>query len=351
MGRLGSGSKIGTGPKCNSGSGMNDLTCGPIPGGHRCFFHLPGPSIFPKGAGGFDVDRLTHLRGRHDGVQVQGSRAGPKTFVSLEVENSKTPGDKGVCNLALSTYPPFLLSFHGHLPRQVVFCPFCRGDISSPQRKDSPPKPVPWSIAHGSPFPRCCITSHRRIEASSSSGVRPLGFSHAVHPEKALQRQQCPEAREGRSAFALPPKGFRGIHGYGSTRKQQGTASFGPCFHLAGFHFGYAFLTHNHILMRTSFAQTEPPPFWRLQARGPLARVGRKAHICRDNLKQVDRIYLGSKPLSTWQTPVFGMKRPSKKDVSYSNQSIVLFRTERPIQLGKGDPPGQPFSSRGCEDF
>ena len=33
--------------------------------------------------------------------------------------------------------------------------------------------------------------------------------------------------------------------GYGSKLSHQGTAGFGPCFHLPGFHFGYLFLNHN----------------------------------------------------------------------------------------------------------
>ena len=33
--------------------------------------------------------------------------------------------------------------------------------------------------------------------------------------------------------------------GYGSKVNHQGTADFGPCFHLPGFHLGYLFLTHS----------------------------------------------------------------------------------------------------------
>ena len=36
-------------------------------------------------------------------------------------------------------------------------------------------------------------------------------------------------------------------HWYGSKLDHQGTAGFGPCFHLQGFHFGYICLTHSHI--------------------------------------------------------------------------------------------------------
>ena len=41
---------------------------------------------------------------------------------------------------------------------------------------------------------------------------------------------------------------------YGSKLNQQGTAGFGPCFYLPGFHFGYIFLTHSHV----GFASTFP---------------------------------------------------------------------------------------------
>ena len=35
--------------------------------------------------------------------------------------------------------------------------------------------------------------------------------------------------------------------GYGLKLNHQGTAGFGPCVHLQGFHFGYIFLTHSHV--------------------------------------------------------------------------------------------------------
>ena len=37
-------------------------------------------------------------------------------------------------------------------------------------------------------------------------------------------------------------------YGYGSKLSHQGTAGFGPCVHLPGFHFGYLFLTHTHTV-------------------------------------------------------------------------------------------------------
>ena len=36
-------------------------------------------------------------------------------------------------------------------------------------------------------------------------------------------------------------------HGYGSKLSHQGTAGFGPCFHLPWLHLGYLFLTHSHM--------------------------------------------------------------------------------------------------------
>ena len=35
---------------------------------------------------------------------------------------------------------------------------------------------------------------------------------------------------------------------YGSKLSHQGTAGFGPCYCLAGFHFGCLFLTHSHLI-------------------------------------------------------------------------------------------------------
>ena len=37
------------------------------------------------------------------------------------------------------------------------------------------------------------------------------------------------------------------LNRYGSKLNQQGTAGFGPCFRLPGFHFGYICLTHRHV--------------------------------------------------------------------------------------------------------
>ena len=36
--------------------------------------------------------------------------------------------------------------------------------------------------------------------------------------------------------------------GYGSKLNHQGTAGFGPCFHLSGFHCGHVFLTHSRVV-------------------------------------------------------------------------------------------------------
>ena len=38
-----------------------------------------------------------------------------------------------------------------------------------------------------------------------------------------------------------------GTSGYGSKLNHQGTAGFGPCFPLPGFHLGYRFLTHSQL--------------------------------------------------------------------------------------------------------
>ena len=51
--------------------------------------------------------------------------------------------------------------------------------------------------------------------------------------------------------FAAPLRRCRRFvgraYGYGSKLHHQGTAGFGPCFHLPGFHFGNLFLTHSPV--------------------------------------------------------------------------------------------------------
>ena len=42
------------------------------------------------------------------------------------------------------------------------------------------------------------------------------------------------------------------IIGYGSKLHHQGTTGFSPCLHLQGFHFGYLFSTHSHIVVDVS---------------------------------------------------------------------------------------------------
>ena len=42
-------------------------------------------------------------------------------------------------------------------------------------------------------------------------------------------------------------RGAGGGFGYRSKSYYQGTAGFGPCFHLPGSHFGYIFLPHRHF--------------------------------------------------------------------------------------------------------
>ena len=39
-------------------------------------------------------------------------------------------------------------------------------------------------------------------------------------------------------------------NGYESTLNHQGTAGFGPFFHLPGFYFGYLFLTHTQMALK-----------------------------------------------------------------------------------------------------
>ena len=46
------------------------------------------------------------------------------------------------------------------------------------------------------------------------------------------------------------PAPFRNAKmGMGQNKSHQGTAGFGPCLHLPGFHFGYLFLTHSQMMM------------------------------------------------------------------------------------------------------
>ena len=42
--------------------------------------------------------------------------------------------------------------------------------------------------------------------------------------------------------------------GHGSKLNHQGTAGFGPCFHLLGFNLGYLFLTHSHVALASQNA-------------------------------------------------------------------------------------------------
>ena len=45
------------------------------------------------------------------------------------------------------------------------------------------------------------------------------------------------------------PGGLSGHRsGYGSKLSHQGTAGFSQCLHLPGFHFGYLFSTHGHLM-------------------------------------------------------------------------------------------------------
>ena len=59
----------------------------------------------------------------------------------------------------------------------------------------------------------------------------------------------------------LPPSTQRAelcVHGCGSKLNHQGTAGCSPCFLLPGFHFGYPFLTHSHIIRRPFSSFLEP---------------------------------------------------------------------------------------------
>ena len=58
---------------------------------------------------------------------------------------------------------------------------------------------------------------------------------------------------------------FGASNGHGSKLNHQGTAGFGPCFHLPGFRFGYIFLTHSQI---TTGSRAPRPPARRARA-GP----------------------------------------------------------------------------------
>ena len=75
------------------------------------------------------------------------------------------------------------------------------------------------------------------------SAFRAAPRPRAVPRRDARLRVVCRGQKPQKSPFGLK-------HGYGSKLNHQGTTGFGPCFYLAGFHFGYICLTHSHIVKK-----------------------------------------------------------------------------------------------------
>ena len=74
----------------------------------------------------------------------------------------------------------------------------------------------------------------------AGAGAGGTGTGGVTTAFRTLQAPNCTGRIKG--LMSLKAK-----YRYGSKLNHQGTAGFGPCFHLPGFHFGYIFLTHSHM--------------------------------------------------------------------------------------------------------
>ena len=66
--------------------------------------------------------------------------------------------------------------------------------------------------------------------------------------QEAIKSRKNEYVNMTNSGPQVQPDAVGPSHGYGSKLNHQGTAGFGPCFHVPGFHFGHLFLTHSHIV-------------------------------------------------------------------------------------------------------
>ena len=112
----------------------------------------------------------------------------------------------------------------------------------------STPKPKEGPTRHAN---RC----RPKFEARALGRLRCCPRGPAKRPPHPTRNPPRCSPEANANGFPNPTLTKKNIHGYGSKSNHQGTAGFGPCFHLLGLHLGYLFLTHSHISARPILPQ------------------------------------------------------------------------------------------------